>query len=522
MIQVNLALAQLYQLSDEPEQTIHYSITALQLATAARMDSIRALIMFFIGEGYLEREQYAEGLSYLREALNDISHVQNVNYKIGILNRTAEAYTYLGEDSKALPLHESALALARNNKDNYGMADSYYGLANVYSGRNQYDHAITFLDSSTSICQRTGFDTQLLKNYRKYISIYLRTDQYAKFMRYQNQSEILRAKIDKDQKSKVLARVRQFYETENMEWELAVQEAKLKLSAAELKNTRTQVQFAIVMGIFLAFLVAIFFFQYQQKKKINEELEVKVADRTRELRTAYGEVVQLNEELDTFAYRTAHDIRGPVARLLGLCQLVISTADKQEADNYTDMIHREAISMDFMLHRFLEVNKIKHIHPVIQRMSLEPLLRSVWLSLEEIEGFGEITFSIAPELPESLETDARLAEIVLRNIFENAIVFRTKEKSIFPAIRVEGKIQEDGLHLRILDNGIGIRPDVASRIFEMFFRGTTASTGLGLGLYATRLAIEKLEGSVTYHPDNLAMTEFEIIFPPAPSISEKT
>ncbi|MEZ4776054.1 MAG: HAMP domain-containing sensor histidine kinase [Bacteroidia bacterium] len=513
LVQVNLALAQLYKLTDEPEQTIQYSITALQLATAAEMDSIRALIMFFIGEGYLEKEQFSEALSYLKESLNQIDHIQNSSYKTGILNRTAETYRHLDQSNKCFILHHEALALAKSVKDEYGMADSYNGLSSAYAQLNQFGLALMYLDSSTLLSEKLEFNSQLLKNYQKYMTIFLRTDQYEQLMHYRNKSEMLQNKIDQENKNQTLLKVRTFYESERMERELAFNEARLELSAAELKNTRTQAQFAILTGIFLAFLVAVFFRQYQNKKKVSEALEEKVTERTHELRNAYGEVVLLNEELDTFAYRTAHDIRGPVARLLGLCQIAMSASDKKEADAYIELINKEAISMDFMLHRFLEVNKIKHINPLRQKIELEKVILEVWDSLSEIEGASEVELQIMPGLPEYIENDRRLLEIILRNLLENAIVFRTKEEKIKPLLKITGNETENGVSVHIFDNGIGIRPDLASRIFEMFFRGTNASTGLGLGLYATRLAAEKMGAGIFYHSDNHTMTEFEIVLP---------
>lgn len=513
LVQVNLALAQLYKMTDEPEQTIQYSITALQLASSAKMDSIRALIMFFIGEGYLEKKQFPEALSYLKEALTQIDHIQNTNYKIGILNRTAETYRNLNQLNKCFILHQDALDLAKNINEEYAMADSYYGLANAYAEIGQFGLAITYLDSSTVLSEKLEFNSQLLKNYQKFMTLFLRNDQYEQFMHYRNLSENLKTKIDLENKNQTLLKVRTFYESERMERELNYNETRLELSAAELKNTRTQAQFAILTGIFLAFLVAVFFRQYQNKKKANEELEEKVADRTRELRTAYGEVVQLNEELDTFAYRTAHDIRGPVARLLGLCQIALNTSDKQEANTYMELINREAISMDFMLHRFLEVNKIKQINPIRQKIDLEKIILEVWDSLADKEGASEMELEISPGLPLYIENDRRLAEIIFRNLLENAIVFRTKEEKIKPFLKIAGKETENGVSVSVFDNGIGIRPDLASRIFEMFFRGTNASTGLGLGLYATRLAAEKMGAAISYHADNHTMTEFEIVFP---------
>ncbi|MDX2247672.1 MAG: tetratricopeptide repeat protein [Bacteroidia bacterium] len=513
LIQVNLALAQVYKLTGDPGQAINYSISALDLAQTSEQDSLRALIMFFIGEAYLEKAEYPQALSYLKEAINELDNIQNISYKTAILNRTGETYRELRQMDKCFMLHNEALELARQSNDAHGMADSYYGIADAYVKIENYSLCLIYLDSSTFLAEQVEFNSQLLKNYQKYITVFLRTDQYEKFMHYHNKSQVLEDKIDQENKDQILLKVQTFYESERMERELAFNEAKLELSAAQLKNSRTQAQFAILAGIFLAFLLAIFFRQYQTKKRANEELEEKVAIRTRELRTAYGEVVLLNEELDTFAYRTTHDIRGPVARLLGLSQIAMNATDKAEASTYMDLIYKEAISMDFMLHRFLEVNKIKHITPLKQPIELEKMIRDVWESLADIDGFREIELIIAPSLPQYINSDIKLSTIVFRNLLENTIVFRSKETKVKPFVKITSTENGNGARIHILDNGIGIRPEVATRVFEMFFRGTNASTGLGLGLYATKLAAEKMEVQIYYRADNHTLTEFEIVFP---------
>ena len=64
-----------------------------------------------------------------------------------------------------------------------------------------------------------------------------------------------------------------------------------------------------------------------------------------------------------------------------------------------------------------------------------------------------------------------------------------------------------------MDNGIGISEEIKDKVFNMFFRGTARSEGSGLGLYITRLAVEKLGGRIRLLQSGSKPTVFEITIP---------
>lgn len=521
MIAANLSLAQVYRMNEEPEQEIFYSAEALRLSELAGMDSMRALMMFNVGEGHFDRKEYQIALSYFEEAISYMDQMSYDGYKALILNRTGETYCRQGKLKEALNLHQKALRWSKDHDDYYGIADSYTCLGGYFAAQKDYQQAIAYLDSSTFICKKIDFKSQLLKNYREYIAAYLRLNDYENLLNYLNLLESLRDSIDKDKKQKALMKVQTYYENDKKDKELEHNRTTIALKNLELQNSRIQVQFAVVAGLFLSILLGIFFFQYQNKKRVSNELEKKVAFRTRELRDAYGEVVLLNEELDAFAYRTAHDIRGPLARLLGLSQLAIASESENEKANFMELIQKEAVTMDNMLHRFLEVNNIKQISPVGESTDLGQLIKDMWDSLSGVDGFDEISIQFTFPERRKVYASSELLGIIIRNILENAIVFRNTEARVRPYVRIDVTETREHWKVRIMDNGIGIRQEVAPRIFEMFYRGTTASTSLGLGLYATRLAADKIGASISYHPDNRTWTEFEILVPKETTYPEK-
>ncbi|MFT7230588.1 MAG: signal transduction histidine kinase, partial [Bacteroidia bacterium] len=98
------------------------------------------------------------------------------------------------------------------------------------------------------------------------------------------------------------------------------------------------------------------------------------------------------------------------------------------------------------------------------------------------------------------------------NIISNAIKYKDNSKeNAFIAINVDCSI--DFATISIEDNGIGIDEKNQGRIFDMFYRATNLSTGSGLGLYITKDAIEKINGTMKIESELTHGTKFSITIP---------
>jgi signal transduction histidine kinase len=104
--------------------------------------------------------------------------------------------------------------------------------------------------------------------------------------------------------------------------------------------------------------------------------------------------------------------------------------------------------------------------------------------------------------------------MIFTNLLSNAIkYYDAEQKDSFTLILIEQETQ--GVSIRIKDNGIGIATQHQERIFNMFFRASSKSTGSGLGLYIVREAIHKLGGTIAIEFRPGEGTEF-ILFLPNP------
>lgn len=235
----------------------------------------------------------------------------------------------------------------------------------------------------------------------------------------------------------------------------------------------------------------------------NQWLEAKVEERTRALNRAY-------QELDDFVYRAAHDLRGPIARLLGLVYLAKLEYVNQEVSEYFVKLEHTSQEMNNMLLHLTRSQDVKKRQPVFEQTNLAHLLQNIiqqWPS--EVLTRFHLDLSCPPEA--TFYTDPVLLEILLDNLLDNAITFCDPEQPN-KIIRIQASFQPERLLLHIMDNGLGIEAEATERLFDMFFIGHSQSKGSGLGLYEAKLIAEKLQGKIwlDQHP---GLTTFSVELP---------
>ncbi len=506
LISLELELAGIFLETGELERASIYGGAAYELAETTGQDSLKPQILNTMGKVHLLLGHELVSIEYFLEGIEQANSKQRTSLLPGLMNNAGLALIALDQPDTARYYLRQALSLATAQAQFEQLAISFQGLANAELMTQNLPQALALLDSSSALARDYFLGKMLLENYHTYISIYKQMGETGNALVYYDKLLVLQDSLNLLEEKMDIVRIDARYGLLQMEDE------NYRLLDND-KLLRSRQQMLILLGLLLLVLMLFFYVQYRSKKKINARLNALVDKRTEQLRLAYAEVVELNKELDIFAYRTAHDIRGPVARLLGLCELVLPIEIKHpEVERYMRLIYNEAKNMDFMLLRFLEVNHIKHVRGGDEPLDLSEVIWGIYKDMlnKGLEG-AEITrlqVSIPPDL--RVKAQPKLLEIVLKNLLMNSINFKAPKDAW-----VELKARVDGNYLRlsVLDNGQGVAPEVAPRIFEMFYRGSTSSKGLGLGLYAAQLAVHKMGGSVRLVHSQPGNTEFLVILP---------
>lgn len=227
----------------------------------------------------------------------------------------------------------------------------------------------------------------------------------------------------------------------------------------------------------------------QSEARHRSNLERRVVERTAELRT-------LNEELESFSYSVAHDLRGPLRTISGFAQIVLDEEAPRLREESRDMlvrIHAAAGRMGRLVDSLLNLSRINRSE--LQRSSFEISAVAEELAAELNEGADvRVEWRIQPGL--SAFGDPRLVRLVLANLFENAAKFSSTSPSPvveFGAVRLQG---ESAFYVR--DNGVGFDPAFGDQLFLPFQRlhSRTEFEGEGIGLATAERIIRRHGGRI--------------------------
>jgi PAS domain S-box-containing protein len=229
------------------------------------------------------------------------------------------------------------------------------------------------------------------------------------------------------------------------------------------------------------------------------------------------ELLQTNQELDTFFYKASHDLKGPLASIMGIVNLARLENSPDELPRYLEMIESSTRRLDNTLLDLIELARTRRGVGKLNRINLSILLEEVLYSLKHLPGYDAM--EVVKEVDRNLEifSDQLLVQSILQNLIHNAINYRSKKEArvTIQAVRNEGDVE-----LTIADNGLGIPDEIKSKVFEMFYRGHPDSSGSGLGLFIVRNAVDKLRGRITFDSQVGKGTRFRVVLPDLQSENE--
>jgi ligand-binding sensor domain-containing protein/signal transduction histidine kinase len=241
----------------------------------------------------------------------------------------------------------------------------------------------------------------------------------------------------------------------------------------------------------------------------NEQLENIVKMRTEQLRKTFANLKETNNELDQFIYRSAHDLKGPIATIIGLCHVGELETQDEKIISLLGKLELSAEEMARKLARLMKIHEINTLDVNYKEVHSGELIKEI---IEEIDQEyhckEKMVINVRSE-KNAVRSDRYLLKIMLRNIIENSIKFRDQHKAVnYVQIDVTGSNGETVFS--IIDNGVGIPKEEAHRVFDLFVVATEHIKGYGIGLYESKLIARRLNGNIELRYPQNGETEFRI------------
>lgn len=230
----------------------------------------------------------------------------------------------------------------------------------------------------------------------------------------------------------------------------------------------------------------------------------------RNVEVANRQLEDRNRELDAFAGRVAHDLRGPLTTL-GLAASQLETMP--DARRVADALGRGIKRISGLIEDLLVLSRIGAKPGACTETA--PVASALGEELGQLVRQASGTLNVELE-PARVACSEELLRQLLWNLGENALKYR--RPAVPPAIAIAGKSERDRYVIRVSDNGLGIPRDDLPRVFEPFFRGahTSPIPGTGLGLAIVRRVVEVSGGKIAVDSQPGEGTTFVVSLPLAP------
>ncbi len=245
---------------------------------------------------------------------------------------------------------------------------------------------------------------------------------------------------------------------------------------------------------------------YQQNKNMSLELVAK----NEALTETNNELIKHNNELRQFSYTVSHNLRGPVASLMGLLKLF--QAEQLSPDNVEIFHHIETSTqrLDTIIKDLSKIIDIRNdIFQIRQQIDVAFEVQEILSVLNREIISQKITVRRNFESGRVIYSVRPMIHSILYNLISNAIKYRSEERE--PVIEIKSGEDTRYYHLQVMDNGLGI--DLSrdgDNIFKLYKRFHHHTEGKGLGLYLVKMQAEALGGDINVESEPNKFTRFNV------------
>lgn len=246
--------------------------------------------------------------------------------------------------------------------------------------------------------------------------------------------------------------------------------------------------------------------------KQNELLSEDIQLANNELKESNAELIKHNNELKQFSDTVSHNLRAPIAKILGIAEVLKIAPENQQKEEYLNHMFKSANLLDSIIRDLGAILDIRRdTFHVRKKVLFKKLFDDIFYNYEnEIKKNGVTIETVCEQ--ESIYTIKPYIVSILDNLFSNALKYYSANRQSVIKIRTSRK--GNNTVITIWDNGIGIDLKAHENdLFKLYERFNTQTEGKGIGLYLVMKQVESLEGTISVNSEVDVFTEFTICLP---------
>lgn len=260
--------------------------------------------------------------------------------------------------------------------------------------------------------------------------------------------------------------------------------------------------------------------QKEENERLASSVQNKIDERTNELQSLNDELFKYNNELRQFSYTVSHNLRSPVARILGIIYLLKNETSETEKDNLLNLLQQSALDLDELIRDLSKIIDIREeVYRIREKIYFDEEIEKVrdQLSVSWQPAFTLVTdFDSCPYL----YSVKAIINSILFNLISNSIKYRSAEHDL--RIEISAVSDEHDTFLRVKDNGLGMNlKEMRKDLFKMYKRFHTHIDGKGLGLYLIKIQADAIKAEVNVESELNKGTSFEIKIPHIRSVENQ-
>jgi signal transduction histidine kinase/Tfp pilus assembly protein PilF len=437
----------------------------------------------------------------LKEEINDTKGVANTLNNLGMI------YFGMGDIMKAEEYLRRAESIRQEIRDRFGLASSQNNLGNLYFNLKKFDLAESYFLKSIDISKSENLLGMMQRNYAGMSRLYEETGDIKKALHYYKAFSEVRDSIFSNDLNKQIASLKVQFETEQNRRELELLRQKNTIQQLEIANSQKEKQQLMtwIAMLMLAAIILILLLQFRNKRrlnvelrKINQQLELRVKERTRDLEEA-------NLSKDRFFSIIAHDLKSPFNGLLGLTNILYEDFEMlsdNEKKEFTGIIKESTNDIYKLLENLLEwsASQTGRLNLSKQPINLAEIIQSILQTNQPMLNNKQIQAVLSAGNKQLALADRETISTVLRNLISNAIKFTPKGGKIVITLKDHYAKGHPEVVVEVADTGIGIKTEQINDLFKLNkkyrSKGTENESGTGLGLILCKDFVEKNNGKL--------------------------
>ncbi|MCG9881411.1 MAG: PAS domain S-box protein, partial [Bacteroidia bacterium] len=226
------------------------------------------------------------------------------------------------------------------------------------------------------------------------------------------------------------------------------------------------------------------------------------------------DLIQRNKNMEQFSYIVSHNLRAPLANIMGCAELIKNDIlEQEELNKIIDGIVCSAYKLDEVIKDLNQILQIKN--PLIEKrekVNLHEIVKEIKQSIYNVMASHKVTLKTDFKDIEDLNSVRRYIYSIFYNLIQNSIKYQNPK--VNPVIEIKSKQIEKGIKITFKDNGSGIDlQKEAHNIFGLYKRFHQDIEGKGIGLFMVKTQVETIGGSIDINSEPNLGTEFTIELP---------